>query len=574
MGKEAMGIVSRVFSKIVNTIKSPALSAIWKWSRGHRRFVLLLSLLNLLLASLTLGMSLATKGLIDGVIDKNHADIRLYGILLGSILAATVAVYVINDRLSVYLSARLEESLRRESIAKLLRKDYVALRDYHSGELVNRMFSDVSKVVSGIVEVIPPLVCGATQVIGAAILLARMDIRFVLFFLALALVTLIVMLFFRKNHKTLHRKMQESEDALHASMQETVENIRLIKASGSEARMERRIEGRQGGFFKARMRRADFTVAMGGGVMLLFRVGWISAMGWGCYGIYRGDFTYGTLTAILQLVGQIQGPISGLSGIAAKLYTAIASAERLLELHGLPNEAQTDEEQLDPVKTYERLESIRFDHVNFSYDRGERVLTDVCTEIKRGDFVAVTGLSGGGKSTLFLLLLGIYRPSAGAVVMATPEGERALGRSSRRLFAYVPQGNILFSGTLRENLTMFCESATEEEIARATEIACIDDFLKTLPKGLDTVIGERGIGLSEGQAQRIAVARALLSGAPILLLDEATSALDEETEAALLRNIANLQNKTCLIVTHRKAALSICRYRLNIEKSELTRIPL
>ena len=189
--------------------------------------------------------------------------------------------------------------------------------------------------------------------------------------------------------------------------------------------------------------------------------------------------------------------------------------------------------------------------------------------VKSGDFIALTGLSGGGKSTLFLLMLGIYQPLEGSIQFQFENGVEAAGKRTRKLFAYVPQGNTLFSGTLRENIAMFAENSTEEQIWHAAEVACVKEFIAEQPEGLDTVIGERGVGLSEGQAQRIAVARAILSGAPILLLDEATSALDGETEKRLLENIAALKNKTCIIVTHRKAALAICNRCLNLENGKI-----
>ena len=188
-----------------------------------------------------------------------------------------------------------------------------------------------------------------------------------------------------------------------------------------------------------------------------------------------------------------------------------------------------------------------------------------------GDFACVTGVSGGGKSTLFQLLLGIYTPGSGKVTFEFDNKTVNVGIHTRKLFAYVPQGNILFSGTIKDNLTLFADDASDEMIDSVIHTSCIDDFVDELKDGLDTVIGERGIGLSEGQAQRIAIGRALLSNAPILLLDECTSALDENTEARLLSNLSELKNKTCLIVTHRKAAMRICDYQLDVENGRITR---
>ena len=244
------------------------------------------------------------------------------------------------------------------------------------------------------------------------------------------------------------------------------------------------------------------------------------------------------LAAIIQLVGQIQGPIASAAGVASQIYGSISSAERLKEILDLPEEE--DCELVDQSVLYQQLSEIRIENMDFSYEREEQyVLKQVNCSIRPGDFVAVTGISGRGKTTLFQLLLGIYQPCSGRLSFCFKSDsgvvtEEAASRKTRALFAYVPQGNTLFSGTLRENFTMFTDTATDEEIWQAARLACIDHLLTELEDGLDTAIGERGIGLSEGQAQRVAVARALLSKAPILLLDESTSALDEETEARLL----------------------------------------
>ena len=293
---------------------------------------------------------------------------------------------------------------------------------------------------------------------------------------------------------------------------------------------------------------------------MAFQTSWLICMLWGCYGLYTKNLTYGMLAALIQLISQIQGPIANAAGMVSRIYGMLSSAERLEEILDLPEEAEIVEQ----IGEDEKFMAIQVQDLTFSYKSdGAVVLHDLNLNIEAGDFVAVTGVSGSGKSTLFQLLLGIYKPDAGSVnfLFKTKSGEtrrKNATRNTRKLFAYVPQGNTLFSGTLRENLCML------HEIMEAAYIACIDEFIRELKEGLDTLIGERGMGLSEGQAQRIAVARALLSDAPVLLLDESTSALDERTEAELLKKINCLKNKTCLIVTHRRAALDICNRKVHI----------
>ena len=282
---------------------------------------------------------------------------------------------------------------------------------------------------------------------------------------------------------------------------------------------------------------------------------------WGCFRISRGFLTYGALAAVIQLIGRIESPIANAVGIAAEAYGVIASAERLQKIIDLPEERAGE-----PLKAFDE---IGFRDVSFRYpDGNENVLDHISCVFRRGSFTALTGISGGGKTSLFHLLLGIYKPTDGEVVFRSGAVNVPAARGTRGLFAYVPQGNTLFSGTLRDNLTMFTDGASDEDLMRAARIACIDDTVREV--GLDAVIGERGVGLSEGQAQRVAIARALLTNAPVLLLDECTSALDEKTEARLLRNLSGMRDKTCIIVTHRRAALSICDHVLHIADGRFT----
>jgi len=378
--------------------------------------------------------------------------------------------------------------------------------------------------------------------------------------LAGGLLGLGLVLLFRKPLKERHKRMQEAEGALHADMQETLENVRLIKASVSEQRAVRRIGGHQEFLAAEQIRQGMFSFWMNNSLGLVFELSWLFCMIWGCINIYHGILTYGSLAAMIQLIGRIQSPIANAVSMASQAYGVTSSAERLLELTDLPDEEET-----------ERLpdfDEIRMDNITFKYDDGvEEVLQSINWTIRKGDFLALTGMSGGGKTSLFQLLLGIYRPTSGRLDFVLGDTVAPASRGTRSLFAYVPQGNSLFSGTLRDNLTMFTDSASDEEIFRAAKAACIDHVVADI--GLDAKLGERGVGISEGQAQRIAVARALLTGAPILLLDEATSALDEKTEARLLENISAMRDKTCIIVTHRRAALEICDYTLHIADGKM-----
>ncbi|MDO5391581.1 MAG: ABC transporter ATP-binding protein [Eubacteriales bacterium] len=556
--------------KIIQMLKSPALADIWTWSKKSHWAVFWICILNLIVSGCSLVITVATRGLIDGATAHMSSQIRFYAIVMILTVLVGRGAYLLSGLLSVKTGAVLLKDIRSMLLHELMKKQYASLNGYHSGELVNRMFSDVSVVKNGILDIVPGLVSMTVSFVGAAVILISMDWRFVVVLIAGGAFGMFLLLAFRRPMKTRHKAVQESEGRLHAFLQETLQNLRLVKASVSEERMERQAAQRQENYMEMQLKKGYFASYISMGVNLVFQLGWLFCMLWGCFGIYQGHLTYGMFAAIIQLVGQIQGPIASAAGVAGQAYSTISSAERLKELFDLPEEK--DCKFQDRSILYKQLSEIRIENMSFSYGREEQdVLEHVNCSIKPGDFVAVTGISGGGKSTLFQLLLGIYQPCKGRLHFCFQSDsetmvQEAASRKTRVLFAYVPQGNTLFSGTLRENFTMFTEdTVTDEQIWQAARLACIDSLIEKLDKGLDTVIGERGVGLSEGQAQRVAVARALMTQAPILLLDESTSALDEETEATLLKNISSLKDRTCLIVTHRAAALQICDYRIHIK---------
>lgn len=550
-----------------------AIRELWQWSKTRHLSIFGICILSMIGTCGSLVIAAATRGLIDSAVGRDGRQFLFNAILISGAVLTIRLCGLISGLLSAKTGAELLRDLRTMVLRRLLHKQYAELDGFHSGELVNRMFSDVGIVRNGIMEAVPAIVSMAVGFAGAAVLLIRMDWRFILLMLAGGLLGLILIAAFHKPMTSRHKAAQESEGRLHAALQELLENLRLVKASGTEKRMEGRTEDRQQAFLAAQLRKGRFSVSMNNSISLVFQLSWLFCMLWGCYGIYCGRLTYGMLAAILQLLGQIQGPFSKAAGVADQLYGTISSAERLKELLDLPEEEPVPADDSVPDREFRE---IRLCGVDFSYRRrAEPVLKQVNLTIRAGEFAAVTGVSGSGKSTLFQLLLGIYQPVGGELKFCFADGkEMAVSRSTRGLFAYVPQGNTLFSGTLRENLTMFTDSASDEEILQAARLACLDRFLAELSDGLDTVIGERGIGLSEGQAQRVAVARALLSRAPILLLDECTSALDEKTETELLRNIASLRGKTCLIVTHRRAALEICNSRIHIGAGKVEKIAI
>lgn len=550
---------------------------LWRKTRGQRLRCLALILLDGTGALVSVAMALISKELIDSATGGDGRRLMTcIGIML-AVLLGSMALSIVESALGEFVTGRMGISFQQELLRVLLQKNYAGVARYHSGELLNRMFSDVGVVVGGVTGLPASAAYLAFRLIGAAAALLLLAPQLALIFLAVGSLVCLVMTLLRGLLKSLHKRVQEAQGAVRSFLQEALGSLLVTKVFRAEERVLARSAEFQERYFSIRMKRRMLSLMGGVGFGLIFQAGYFLTMAWGCWQILAGAVSFGTLSALLQLVSQIQSPFSGFSSLISQYFSALASAERLMELEDLPDEAHREEENPaafheERERLYKALRTVSFERVDFSYGRNP-VLENASFQIEKGDFVSVTGLSGGGKSTLFLLLLGAYQPTAGHIhfQMADPDKpELEPGQDVRKLFAYVPQGNYLFSGTLRENVTFFRKDVEDSAVWAALRTACADSFIQELPEGLDTVLGEHGCGLSEGQMQRVAVARAILSGAPVLLLDEATSALDESTEAMLLKNIAALRSRTCVIVTHRKAALEICNRHLVIEDTHVS----
>lgn len=540
-----------------------ALKWIYKASEKQRLKLCFLITGNTFFALASVFFALMCRGIVDGAADKDPDAVIKSGIGLFLIIAAMLVLKLFCNSLNEVIRAGLEQDLRSRMLSALLKKEYGKASAYNSGELLNRMFSDIAVVVDGTAAILPSFANMVTRLIGAAVILLMLDLSFTLIFLCAGTIMFFISRLLRKRIKHLHKKVQETNGVVRFFLQETLENLLTVKIFGSEEKMSCINSKNQQEHYKARMKRRTVSILANGGFGFIFQAGYLYAILWGAFKIIDGVMSYGTLTAILQLVNQIQQPFASLSALFPKFYGMTASAERIMEIEGLPDEAVPER-----TLSYDDFRGISVDNVSFCYGEN-KVLHDTDIKIGKGDFVSLTGVSGGGKSTLFLLLLGIYTPSEGEIIFKTENESYFPGGETRDLFAYVPQGNSLFSGTVKDNITFLNETASEEEILEAMRISCVSSFVDELPEGVETKIGEHGFGISEGQAQRIAVARALLSGSPILLFDEATSALDEETEAELLKNISEIKDKTLIIVTHRRKALEICNKHLILKEGRI-----
>lgn len=505
-----------------------------------------------------------SKRVIDGATEYKSLDyvIKFAFALLGVVLLQMV-LSLLRTGLADRCKGRIDILLKRHLLDVIIEKDYTSVSKYHSGDLQNRLFNDINIVSDSFTKIVPNAVFFVTKLLSSLIYLIIIDRIFALVFVVGGIIVFIVTRSFRKTLKRLHKKVQETEGKTRSFIQEFVTNLLAVKAFSVEEKMQKHTDELQEENFKAFMKRRNFSIFANTGLGTVFNVGSVFAIAFGAYRILIGAMTYGTVTAMIQLVNQVQSPFVSLSGIVPQYFSGIASAERLMEIETLPDEADINKQSFDKDELYENLKSITFDNISFKYDR-DIILNSTSYTVNKGDFVAIIGISGIGKSTLLKLLLGMFRVQEGEILLNTSNGSISVDKNTRKLFAYVPQGNMILSGTIRDNLTFINENATNQEIQQAIEISCAKQFIDELPDGLDTVIGEKGLGLSEGQIQRLAIARSILSKSPVLLLDEATSALDEKTEKQFLTNLKAMKNVTCIIVTHKKSALDICNKTIQI----------
>lgn len=544
----------------------------WKWVYGickKERFkVYTLILTNVFGAALTIAFANFSKNIINAAtIDKSWEKVIIYALGYLALIMTQTALNLIGRSATERCKGKLEWRLKEYMLKVSMKKDYSSITSYHTGELQNRMFNDVTVISDGFTTILPNLIFFIVKLACAFGYLVVIDKIFALVFFVGGVLVFLCTLTFRGTLKKLHKEVQATEGKTRSFIQEAVTSLLVVKAFSAEDKIAEKADELQAVNYKAKMKRRFFGIAANAGINFVFNLGYVFALAFGAYRLLNG-IDYGTVTAMLQLVNQIQAPFANLSGVLPKYFSVLASAERLMEIEALPDEKADNSEDIDAAATYEKLKTIDFKDISFRYDR-DIILDNTSLSINKGDFVAIMGISGIGKSTLLKLLLGVFKVESGKILLTTDDSEIPVDYHTRHLFSYVPQGNFLLSGTILENLKFINENATDEEVNEAVRISCAKQFIDELPNGLNTVIGERGIGLSEGQLQRLAIARSLLSNSPVMLLDEATSALDENTEMEFLTNLKELKNKTCIIVSHKRAALEICNKHIQIIDSKI-----
>lgn len=534
----------------------------WIYCRIRRYIPLTaaVSVISALSALSFVALALITKRVMDIATGDTTGSLFKSGILLFAVIAIQILLSAAQSILNAYSNGKQTIAFRNYLFGVLCRKKYADISAYHSGDILNRFTSDIDTVVTSSVNIIPNVVSIATKIVAGIGTMLFMNPYIAAAVLLCGVTFPAIGRAINKRYKYMHKECQRTEGRTRAFLQECFENIVVIKTFISEAPFIKKLDSYMVDNFRLKIKRTSISVIANISLYALFTAGYYAVLLWGAGGLSGGTLTYGTLMAFLQLISQLRAPLQNVSGILPQYYSALASAERLMELEGAADEPfPAAAERLEKIK--EDFRTLEIKNLFFGY-AGESVLRDFSLCAKRGNITAITGESGSGKSTLFKLILGLYEPQSGSI---TINGEIPLDASLRGLFAYVPQGNMVLSGTVRENITMNNRAVTDEQIERAARAAEIYDYITSLPDGFETHLAERGAGLSEGQVQRISIARALLTNAPILLLDEATSALDEETETRVLANIKSMTDKTVLFITHRNTSLKVCDRIVHVE---------
>lgn len=537
----------------------------WIYARTKRFLpaVAVTSLISAFTAVSYVLLALITKRVLDIATKDAAGSLAAAGIALFAVIAVQVILSACQSLLNAYVNGKLTLSLRSYLFTLICRKRYSQISRYHSGDILNRLTSDVDVVVSSSVSIIPSVVSTVAKITAGIGAMIFMNPIIAAVILVLGITVPAIGRAINKKYKYMHKECQRTEGKTRSFMQECFENIVVIKSFASEKPFVKRLTVFMEDNFRLKIKRTGISVLASICLYTFFTAGYYAVLLWGAGGLAAGTLTYGTLMLFLQLISQLRAPLQNVSGILPQYYSALASAERLIELEKPEDEKPPlEKESADRLK--DNFESLEINGLCFGYGR-ETVIENCSFKIEKNKITAVTGESGSGKSTLFKLILGLYSPTAGSI---TVNGKIPVDASVRGLFAYVPQGNMVLSGTVRDNITLCNPDVDEERLINAAKAAEIYDYISSLPDGFDTVLSERGAGLSEGQIQRISIARALLTEAPVLLLDEATSALDETTETRVLENIKAMSAKTVVFITHRNTSLKVCDRIIRVENKK------
>lgn len=528
-----------------------------QYAKPYMGRITVMMMFNLLYTVVGLVMVTLTKRIIDEATEGNPIITLIVCYLILTIGLQLVSVF--GTLMNTMLTEKFSFGIRKQIYEKIIHSHWMDVKKYHTGDLMTRLTSDAGNVADGIIGTIPSIIQLIVELLLVFITLFSYSPLLACFALLVAPVAAVSSWWFGRKLKRLQVKVQESEAAYRSFLQESLANLLIVKAFANEEYSTQRLTQLREERFGWVYRRTKMGLISSTAMSMSFQVGYIVAFAYGAIQISRKAITYGTMSVFLTLVNRVQAPVMGLAQQIPRVVSILASAGRIMELQELPLE-EKEEEPLAVVQA-----GVDVSGLTFGYTQ-DNVLENVSLHIAPGEFVAVIGESGIGKTTLIRIIMSFMSNIQGSVTFYNEKGKTQKANAATRNFiAYVPQGNTLFSGTVRENIRMGNLNATEEEMNEALKLAAAYDFVQELPKGIDTAIGERGHGLSEGQAQRIAIARAFVKKAPFLILDEATSSLDEATEQEVIRGLQRLTPRpTCLVITHRKSILKYCDREIKI----------
>ena len=562
-----------------------------KWMGSYAKpaipFLIFSIIVNVIFAIIGIYNVTVSKSLIDSAISGDSEGTIRWLIVMLVITLISMLSSPITSFMSTHSSTKLTQNIQRKIYQHIQCSDWLEQSKFHSVSLLTRVTSDVSNISSAILGTIPSLVSLTVTLVGSFYTLISWapSIAFAAVFIGPFLI--LVGKYFSRKLKDLYKEAQEEDVKYRSFMQESIQNIMIVKTFCMEKINMHRLVEIQNNKYKIAMRNTKLSVMTSMSMSFCSSIAYFTIFTWGVLNIAKGVSTYGTFTGMLQLYSKVQAPFSSLASMIPGLISTIAAAERLMEIEAIPVEKMADEKELDDIGSLEvALDSISskvsstfnkpnivFDNVSFAYKANNNILNNINLTIDAGETIAFVGPSGEGKTTMIRLILSLINPTEGNILLSEGNLVKEINRNYRELISYVPQGNTLFSGSIRDNLKYGNPYASDDEIKAALKNACALDFVNELEDGLDTMIGEKGIGISEGQAQRIAIARSFLRERPILILDEATSALDPETEVNVLKAVRALPTKpTCIIITHRPSALNICNRIMKLEKGHIREV--
>lgn len=549
----------------------------WKWifgySKKYKWAIVFYVVLGILSTSLGLVSSVAGKYMIDIITGYKMEKLGLMiGLMVGSTVFSLAFGSLIN-RVSTKISIYINNDIQADIFDKIIDADWMAINQYSNGDVLNRFNADIGTVSSNAVSWLPTIIIAIYNFAATFFVILHYDVMMAIIAFSSAPFMLLMSRVLIKKQREYSKKVREMSSNLMTFEVETFYNFDTIKSFGVAPHYSKKMRWWQEKFKDISLKYNLFSIKTNILMTIMGTAVQFLAFGYCLFRLWTHDITYGTMTLFLQQRGNLSGAFNNLVSIIPAFLNSSVSAHRIRELVELPKEVHIPESNELDALVDDGFE-VRMKDVNFSYVKQQRVITESAFKACPGEIVALVGPSGEGKTTMIRLILGLIRPESGHAFLKASDGTQVeMNAETRHLFAYVPQGNTILSGTLAENMRMVKEDATDEEIIEAMKIACAWEFVEKLPDTINSNIGERGRGLSEGQSQRIAIARAILRDAPILLLDEATSALDVATERKVLRNIIQQKpNKVCIVTTHRPSVLNMCQRVYRVMETHVTEL--